>query len=200
MDTIRADERAGVGARPCSRGSVQVLNPGMMLAGGNGLSASERMPTTLACSTLAGLFAGEWRVGLIDRGVSDRRRLREPPWLLRSITRRSHRRTPAMTLESRRPESWKAADRLPAMEGAVKWPILRGFPVSSTGCGRPSVIYCGSRACSDEPRRSHPGRPFHGAAWQAFAECDAEMQGIPDSEATKRRAYRLYEEEKRKRS
>ena len=35
---------------------------------------------------------------------------------------------------------------------------------------------------------------FHGCAWQAFAEGLAETGGIPDSTATKRRAYQIYEE------
>lgn len=37
--------------------------------------------------------------------------------------------------------------------------------------------------------------PFHAAAWQAFAEGVARTQGIPDSGATKRRAYAMYETE-----
>jgi len=37
--------------------------------------------------------------------------------------------------------------------------------------------------------------PFHGAAWAAFAELYRETGGMPDSEATRIRAYRIYEEE-----
>jgi hypothetical protein len=36
---------------------------------------------------------------------------------------------------------------------------------------------------------------FHGCAWAAYLDQAAEQQGPPDSEATKRRAYRYYEEE-----
>ena len=35
---------------------------------------------------------------------------------------------------------------------------------------------------------------FHGSAWQAFAEGVAGIGGIPDSGATKRRAYQIYEQ------
>jgi hypothetical protein len=35
---------------------------------------------------------------------------------------------------------------------------------------------------------------FHGCAWAAFLDEAAALQGPPDSEATKRRAYRYYEE------
>ena len=35
---------------------------------------------------------------------------------------------------------------------------------------------------------------FHAAAWQAFAEGVAKTGGIPDSGATKWRAYQLYEQ------
>ena len=34
---------------------------------------------------------------------------------------------------------------------------------------------------------------FHGSAWQAFAEGVALGKRIPDSTATKRRAYEVYE-------
>jgi len=37
--------------------------------------------------------------------------------------------------------------------------------------------------------------PFHGAAWAAFADLYRELGGPPDSEATRMRAYRYYEEE-----
>lgn len=36
---------------------------------------------------------------------------------------------------------------------------------------------------------------FHAAAWAAYLDQAAEQQGWPDSEATKRRAYRYYEED-----
>ena len=35
--------------------------------------------------------------------------------------------------------------------------------------------------------------PFHAAAWQAFVEGVAETGGIPDSRATRQRAYAIYE-------
>jgi hypothetical protein len=35
---------------------------------------------------------------------------------------------------------------------------------------------------------------FLGCAFAAYAELAAEQQGVPDSEATRRRAYRYYEQ------
>ena len=35
---------------------------------------------------------------------------------------------------------------------------------------------------------------FHGSAWRAYAELVAEQGFPPDSEATRRRAYRYYED------
>ena len=35
---------------------------------------------------------------------------------------------------------------------------------------------------------------FHGAAWAAFVELTVELGHWPDSETTRRRAFRLYEE------
>ena len=36
---------------------------------------------------------------------------------------------------------------------------------------------------------------FHGCAWAAYMEQAREQNGQPDSEATRRRAFRYYEEE-----
>jgi hypothetical protein len=41
---------------------------------------------------------------------------------------------------------------------------------------------------------------FHGCAWAAFFDQAAEEQGWPDSEKTRKRAYRYYEEELAKRN
>jgi hypothetical protein len=41
---------------------------------------------------------------------------------------------------------------------------------------------------------------FHGCAWAAFFDQAAEEQGWPDSEKTRKRAYRYYEDELAKRN
>ncbi len=46
----------------------------------------------------------------------------------------------------------------------------------------------------DDTLDSFLGNLFLGCAFAAYVELAVEQQGVPDSDATKRRAYRYYEE------